>query len=83
MNNTKTVANYTYRTRSDGHIIPSPCVSVCTMHLDQDLCSGCLRTLDEIAQWSSMANAEKEFVWREIGRRRAKQDSTQAPGTSS
>ena len=33
-------------------------------------CTGCLRTLDEIACWSLLDDAEKHGVWLEIGRRR-------------
>jgi predicted Fe-S protein YdhL (DUF1289 family) len=35
------------------------------------LCSGCLRTLDEIALWSVFDDADKRAVWRELGQRRA------------
>jgi monothiol glutaredoxin len=37
----------------------SPCIKVCT--LVGDRCSGCLRTLDEIAAWSSMG-AEAQWA---------------------
>jgi predicted Fe-S protein YdhL (DUF1289 family) len=33
------------------------------------LCSGCLRTIDEIACWGGASEAVKREVWREIGRR--------------
>lgn len=36
----------------------SPCVGVCEISTD-GLCAGCLRTLDEIARWSTMADAER------------------------
>ena len=39
--------------RSPG--VLSPCVSVCRMDASAELCVGCYRTLDEIAQWSTMA----------------------------
>jgi len=34
-------------------------------------CAGCLRTLDEIAAWSLLDDAEKRDVWLALGRRRA------------
>jgi predicted Fe-S protein YdhL (DUF1289 family) len=34
-------------------------------------CEGCLRTIDEIAAWSSMSEAEKAAVWEALARRRA------------
>ena len=37
---------------------------------DTGWCAGCLRTLDEIASWSLLDDAEKQGVWLELGRRR-------------
>ena len=34
------------------------------------LCSGCLRTIDEIAGWSRYSDAEKRAVWQLIVARR-------------
>jgi uncharacterized protein len=57
--------------------VPSPCVSVCkltelsTSQPDQ-LCAGCLRTIDEIASWGSASATEKRAIWRKIEKRRAK-----------
>jgi predicted Fe-S protein YdhL (DUF1289 family) len=34
------------------------------------LCEGCLRTLDEIACWSLLDDAEKREVWQQLARRR-------------
>ena len=50
--------------------VPSPCVSICTMDPATGLCSGCLRTIDEIAGWSSYSNSEKRAVWQSIAARR-------------
>lgn len=38
--------------------ILSPCIGVCTVD-DDGGCEGCLRTLDEIASWSRMGDAER------------------------
>lgn len=43
----------------------TPCVAVCATTFDE-LCRGCGRTLDEIAQWVSMNQTEKDAVWRRI-----------------
>ena len=43
--------------------VPSPCMSVCRMDADTELCEGCARTLDEIAAWSRMSEGEKREVW--------------------
>lgn len=52
-----------------GDDVPSPCVSVCRMDAATGLCEGCLRTLDEIAAWSRMADSEKRAVWQLIMQR--------------
>ena len=50
--------------------IPSPCNSICRMDDDTGWCTGCLRTLDEIAGWSVLDAAQKQGVWQELSRRR-------------
>ena len=47
--------------------VPSPCISVCVM--EGGLCKGCWRTLDEIAAWSGMGDADKRTVWARIAQR--------------
>jgi predicted Fe-S protein YdhL (DUF1289 family) len=49
--------------------VPSPCISVCRIDAASGLCTGCLRTLDEIAGWSRMEDAGKRRVWRAIEQR--------------
>ena len=51
--------------------IPSPCVSVCVMDDRNGFCTGCLRTLDEIATWSVLDNNEKQVVISALALRRA------------
>ncbi len=41
------------------------------MSEDNRWCEGCFRTLDEIAQWSRMSDAEKRAVWVLIEQRAA------------
>jgi predicted Fe-S protein YdhL (DUF1289 family) len=41
------------------------------MHSASGWCEGCARTLDEIARWSTMADAEKRAVWKVLPVRRA------------
>jgi uncharacterized protein len=52
-----------------GAQVPSPCVSICRMNMDTQLCEGCLRTLDEIAAWGRMDDATKREVWQLIAQR--------------
>jgi predicted Fe-S protein YdhL (DUF1289 family) len=42
-------------------------------------CEGCLRTIDEIVAWGSMADADKRAVWQLIEQRRPLWDSAAAP----
>ncbi|MEO8651770.1 MAG: DUF1289 domain-containing protein [Hyphomicrobiaceae bacterium] len=37
----------------------SPCIQVCVVDVKSGLCSGCGRTLAEIASWSSLTPAER------------------------
>ena len=46
--------------------VTSPCVSICKMDPATGLCSGCLRTIDEIAGWSRYSDSEKRAVWQLI-----------------
>jgi len=51
--------------------VPSPCLSVCIMDPNNGMCTGCWRTLDEIAAWSSLDEAGKRSIWRLIAERAA------------
>jgi len=52
-------------------VIESPCVRVCTLDPASGLCVGCGRSLDEIARWTQMTDAERARVIAEAGRRAA------------
>ena len=43
-------------------MIASPCINICTLDADGLVCLGCLRTIDEIAAWSSMDDGAKARV---------------------
>jgi uncharacterized protein len=52
--------------------IPSPCIGVCQLDPGTGLCTGCMRTLDEIAAWPAAGEAERlTIVQRLRARRRA------------
>ena len=42
--------------------VESPCVRICVVHPEERICTGCLRTIDEIARWSRMAPEERRAV---------------------
>lgn len=44
----------------------SPCVQICQVRQPDQTCRGCGRTLDEIACWSQMTEAEKAPVWERL-----------------
>jgi uncharacterized protein len=54
-----------------GASIASPCVEVCSIDEAHGQCSGCFRTLDEIASWRAYSPAQRAAVMAEIERRRA------------
>ncbi|MEH6350851.1 DUF1289 domain-containing protein [Pseudomonas sp. 3JA] len=41
--------------------VPSPCVNICALD-DEDICTGCQRTVAEITRWSRMDNEERRSV---------------------
>jgi predicted Fe-S protein YdhL (DUF1289 family) len=46
--------------------IESPCVKVCVVHPESRLCTGCLRTIDEIGAWSRMSPEARSAVMAEL-----------------
>lgn len=42
--------------------IESPCISVCVIHPESRLCTGCLRSIDEITRWSAMTPEERSTI---------------------
>lgn len=41
-------------------LVPNPCKSICT--IKDDVCTGCKRTVKEIANWSKLSNDEKRII---------------------
>lgn len=50
----------------------TPCINVCKTKLDKDelICKGCYRTLEQIKQWFSYTDQEKEEQLKLIKQRR-------------
>lgn len=61
---------------------PSPCIDVCRMDAATGWCDGCLRTIDEIAGWSSFDDDTKRAVWRAIDVRHAQLMAARMPPAS-
>ena len=40
----------------------SPCIKVCSIDPVTRLCTGCARTLDEIALWSRLSDSQRKHI---------------------
>jgi len=47
----------------------SPCNKICVYNQVRKICSGCGRTLDEIAGWSALSDEERRHIMAELPRR--------------
>jgi uncharacterized protein len=50
--------------------VSSPCINVCQVDTERGWCTGCLRTLEEIALWSQSSDDEKRAVLARLALRR-------------
>lgn len=46
--------------------VESPCIKICVVHPEARLCTGCLRSIDEIGAWSRMTPEERRAVMNEL-----------------
>ncbi len=46
--------------------IESPCVNICVIHPESRLCTGCLRSIDEITAWGTMTPDARRLVMAEL-----------------
>ncbi|MCF6445400.1 DUF1289 domain-containing protein [Nereida sp. MMG025] len=51
--------------------IESPCVKICVIHPETRLCTGCLRSIDEIGAWSQMSAEARSAIMAELPSRGA------------
>ncbi len=49
--------------------IDSPCINVCVVHPSERICTGCLRTIDEISRWSAMSPDERVEITKSLSSR--------------
>ena len=59
--------------------VPSPCVSVCRMDSAAGLCTGCLRSLDEITGWSALDDRGRRGIWLQLSQRAQAAQAGNAP----
>ena len=60
-------------------MVASPCINVCKMDSTTGWCTGCLRTIAEIAAWSQLDDADKQAVWQQLPQRKAHWLALQPP----
>lgn len=46
--------------------VESPCVQICVVHPTERICTGCYRTIDEIARWSKMDSSERAEIMQDL-----------------
>lgn len=58
----------------------SPCIDVCKM--EDGLCAGCLRTLDEITGWATASDDAKRLILAAVAQRHNRRDADARPARS-
>lgn len=61
----------------------SPCVRLCTLDLDGNICVGCGRTLAEIGAWSRYTDEERRAIMNGLPARLAARQSALAAAAAS
>lgn len=46
--------------------IESPCVKICVIHPETRLCTGCLRSIDEIGAWSRLSSEDRSEIMKDL-----------------
>lgn len=64
--------------RHEGAGVPSPCVSICQLDEALGRCKGCYRTLQELAGWGALCDADKRAIWARIEARQLSPDAWEA-----
>jgi uncharacterized protein len=52
--------------------IESPCIRICVIHPAERLCTGCLRSIDEIGAWSRLSPQERRAVMADLPSRKGR-----------
>ena len=48
----------------------SPCVDICTLDHARNVCTGCLRTIDEIVAWGGYSDDERRRIMADLPSRK-------------
>ena len=46
--------------------VQSPCIKICVIHQEARLCTGCLRSIDEITVWSRLSPEARRAIMDEL-----------------
>ncbi|TMM54235.1 DUF1289 domain-containing protein [Sulfitobacter sabulilitoris] len=46
--------------------VESPCIKICVIHPEARLCTGCLRSIDEITRWSKLSAEDRRAIMAEL-----------------
>ena len=46
--------------------VESPCVKICVVHPVERICTGCLRSIDEITQWARLTPQARRAIMRDL-----------------
>lgn len=49
--------------------VESPCVRICVVHPEARICTGCMRSIDEITRWSKMTAEERRDIMADLPNR--------------
>lgn len=50
--------------------VQSPCIKICVIHQEARLCTGCLRSIEEITVWSRLSPEARRAIMDELPSRR-------------
>jgi predicted Fe-S protein YdhL (DUF1289 family) len=53
-------------------VVTSPCINICKM--EDGLCAGCFRTIEEIARWANADDEDKRLILAAAKQRKADPD---------
>jgi len=53
----------------------TPCIKICRIDPQSGLCTGCLRTLDEIAEWQGFTESRRTEILSDLGKRRVPENA--------
>jgi len=61
--------------------VPSPCIKVCQIDNARGVCIGCLRTLQEIADWLEMSPKQQLATLQRVAERRRQESNPESAST--